>query len=63
MGRNKEIRKKIQGDRVMVLEHRAKIEKELQSSDPRGHLIAYWERRIREVEQRIIHLEEQLRRH
>jgi len=63
MGRNKEIRKKIQGHRAMVLEHRAKIEKELRSSDPRGYLITYWERRIHEVEQRIIHLEDQLRRH
>jgi len=63
MGRNKEIRKKIQGHREMVREHQTKIEREQRSPNPRVYLIAYWEKRIREVEDRIRHLEEQLRRH
>jgi hypothetical protein len=63
MGRNKEIRKKIKGHRRMVEEHRAKIEREVGSLSPRLDLIAYWEKRIREVEQRILGLEELLERH
>lgn len=62
MGRNQEIRKKIEGHRRMVLEHRAKIESELKSSNPRRELIAYWERRIERVEREILRLEERLRR-
>ena len=63
MGRNKSLRKKIDGNRRMVREHRAKIAQELQSASPREFLIAYWEKRIREVELRILRLEEQLQRH
>ncbi|HUU13204.1 MAG TPA: hypothetical protein VM182_05785 [Terriglobia bacterium] len=63
MGRNKQIRKKIEGHQTMVLEHHAKIQKELRASNPREALIAYWERRIRQVEQEILRLEERLRRH
>ncbi len=47
----------------MVLEHRAKVEKELQSPNPRQSLIAYWHKRIRQVELAILSLEEKLRRH
>jgi len=63
MGRNKQIRKKIEGHRTMVSEHHAKIQKESRASNPREALIAYWERRIRQVEQEILRLEERLRRH
>ena len=63
MGRNKDIRKKIDGNRRMVREHRAKIAQELQSTSPRQFLIAYWEKRIRQVELRILRLEEELLRH
>ena len=63
MGRNKNLRKKIEGNRRMIREHRAKIAQELQSANPREFLIAYWEKRIRQVELRILRLEEQLRRH
>jgi hypothetical protein len=63
MGRNKDMRKKIDGHRRMVREHLAKIEHELQSTSPRQFLIAYWEKRIHEVELEIFRLEEQLRRH
>ena len=62
MGRNKDLRKKIEGNRRMVREHRAKIAQERQSPNPRDFLIAYWEKRIRQVELRILHLEEELRR-
>jgi len=44
MGRNRQIRKKIEGHRRMVAEHRAKIEQELDSLNPREGLIAYWQR-------------------
>jgi hypothetical protein len=63
MGRNKQIRKKIEGHQRMVLEHYAKIQSELRAANPREALIAYWERRIRQVEQEILRLEEKLRRH
>jgi len=60
MGRNKNLRKKIEGHRRMVRQHRAKIERELQSTTPRDFLIAYWEKRIRQVEGEILRLEERL---
>jgi hypothetical protein len=63
VGRNKQIRKKIKGHQRMIEEHRAKIERELGSSSPRRQLIAYWEKRMREVELRILDLEERLGRH
>jgi hypothetical protein len=63
MGRNKQIRKKIEGHQRMVLEHHGKIQKELSAPNPREALIAYWERRIRQVEQEILRLEEKLRRY
>ena len=63
MGRNKEIRKKIEGHQRMLAEHRAKIQRELDTAKPRRELIAYWERRIRDVDQRILLLEEKLRKH
>ena len=63
MGRNKEIRKKIDGHRSMVREHRAKIEEERKRPNPDYGLIANWERRIRIVELEILRLEERLRRH
>jgi hypothetical protein len=63
MGRNKNLRKKIEGHRRMVRQHRAKIERELQSTAPREFLVAYWEKRIREVEGEILRLEERLRQH
>jgi len=63
MGRNKEIRKKIEGHKRMLAEHRAKIQRELAAAEPRGELISYWERRIRDVEERILRLEERLQKH
>jgi len=63
VGRNKQIRKKIAGHRRMIDEHRTKIERERQSSTPREYLIAYWQKRIRDVDFQISRLEEQLRRH
>ncbi len=63
MGRNKEIRKKIDGHRRMVREHRAKVEEERGRQNPDYGLIANWERRIRIVEMEILRLEERLRRH
>jgi len=63
MGRNKEIRKKIDGHQLMVREHRAKVEEERRRSNPDYGLIANWERRIRIVEMEILRLEERLRRH
>jgi len=63
MGRNKEIRKKIDGHRRMLREHRAKVEEEGKRPNPDYHLIANWERRIRIVEMEILRLEEKLRRH
>jgi hypothetical protein len=63
MGRNRQIRKKIEGHRRMIAEHRGKIRQELDSSNPREGLIAYWQRRIRQVEQEILHLEQKLRKH
>jgi hypothetical protein len=63
MGRNKEIRKKIDGHRRRVREHRAKVEEEQRRPDPDYGLIANWERRIRIVETEILRLEERLRRH
>jgi len=63
MGRNKEIRKKIEGHQRMLAEHRDKIERELGTAEPRRELIAYWERRIQDVHQRIVLLEEKLRKH
>jgi hypothetical protein len=47
----------------MVAEHRAKIQQELDAAKPRPELVAYWERRIRDVEQKILRLEEKLRKH
>lgn len=63
VGRNKQIRKKIEGHRRMIDEHRTKIERERQASNPRDNLIAYWQKRIRDVDLQISRLEEQLRRH
>ncbi len=60
MGTNKQIHKRIQGHRSMILEHEAKIRKELESSNPREYLIAYWQRRVDEVKLRILRLEEKL---
>ena len=62
MGANKEIRKKIAGDRSMIVENEAKIREERESLTPREHLIAYWQRRIDEVKLKIVCLEEKLRR-
>ncbi len=45
----------------MIAEQEDKIRRELQSSDPRAHLIAYWQRRIDEVKATILRLEERLR--
>ena len=47
----------------MLAEHRAKIQRELDTAKPRRELIAYWERRIRDVEEKILRLEEKLRKH
>jgi hypothetical protein len=63
VGRNKQIRKKIEGHRKMIDEHRTKIECERQAPNPREYLIAYWRKRIRDVELKISRLEEQLRRY
>ena len=63
MGRNKDMRKKIDGHRRMVREHLAKIEHELQSTSPPHFLMSYWEKRVHEVELRILRLEEELRQH
>ena len=49
MGRNKQIRKKIESHRRMIEEHRATIERERQSPNPREYLISYWEKRISDV--------------
>jgi len=63
MSRNKEIRKKIDGHRRMVREHRTKVDNERKRPNPDWGLIATWERRIRVVEMEILRLEERLRRH
>jgi hypothetical protein len=63
MGRNKDLRKKIDGHRRMVQQHRAKMAQERQSTNPREYLIVYWEKRIHEVDREILRLEEQLRQH
>ena len=63
MGRNKEIRKKIDGHPRMVREHGAKVEEEQKKPNPDFDLIANWERRIRIVEMEILRLEERLSRH
>jgi len=63
MGRNKEIRRKIDGHRRMVQEHRAKVEEEGRRPNPDYGLIANWQGRIRIVEVEILRLEERLRRH
>jgi len=47
----------------MIDEHRTKIECERQAPNPREYLIAYWRKRIRDVELKISRLEEQLRRY
>ncbi len=47
----------------MVLEHQAKIKEGLEFSNPRESLMAYWQKRIRQVELKIFHWEEQLRPH
>jgi hypothetical protein len=47
----------------MVLSHSAKIQRELNAAKPRHELIAYWERRIRDVEQKTFRLEEKLGKH
>jgi hypothetical protein len=61
--RNKEILKKIGGHRMMIREHRAKMENELRNSNPDRGLIAYWQKRIHIVELEILRLEERLRKH
>jgi len=63
MGRNKEIRRKIDGHRRMIEEHRAKVEAERKRPNPDYGLITNWERRIRVVEMEILRLEDRLRRH
>lgn len=63
MGRNKEIRKKIEGHRKMILDHRAKLEKEMKSTSPDSGVIALWQKRIKIVEDQILRLENKLRRH
>jgi uncharacterized protein (DUF3084 family) len=63
MGRNKDLRKRIDGHRRMVRQHPAKVAQKRQSASPREYLIAYWEKRIHEVEDEIHRLEERLRRH
>lgn len=63
MGRDKEIRKKIEGHRTMILEHRAKVAQEFLAPNPRHELTAYWEKRIHQVDLEILRLEEMLRRH
>ncbi len=45
----------------MILEHQAKSEGERRAANPREHLIGYWQKRVREVEARISHLEKLLR--
>ena len=37
----------------MVVEHREKVERELQSENPNRSVIAYWQKRIHTVEQQI----------
>jgi hypothetical protein len=63
VGRNKEIRKKVEGHRRMVLDHQVKVRQELKKPDPDYGLIANWEKRIHIVEMEIIRLESKLRRH
>ena len=63
MGRSKDLRKKVEGHKRMVVEHREKVERELQSENPNLSLIAYWQKRIRIVEQEILLLEKKLRGH
>jgi hypothetical protein len=47
----------------MVFEHQSKIRREENSPAPNPDLIAYWERRVRIVEQEIGRLEKKLRGH
>lgn len=62
MGRNKDIRKHIEGHERNIWKHKLKIENELRSDFPRADMLKKWESDIKRAEATIRILRERLKR-
>jgi ubiquinone biosynthesis protein UbiJ len=62
MGKNTRYRRHLEGQKRALAEHLAKIEAERAKPNPDMHLIADWEKTIRNIKRQIEKLERRLKR-
>jgi hypothetical protein len=62
MGKNKQYRQRLQGQRQALVEHLEKIRTEKEKPQPRLHLIGFWEKTVKNIRAKIAELERKLKK-